>query len=57
MVDPQVVALRYRIEHGRSVAHRKPPPFVHEEPQFRLEVKEGTVRFEFKEHFATNDSI
>ena len=53
MVDPHVVALTYRIEHSRSVAYRNPPPLAREERQFHLEVKEGTVRFEFKEHFPT----
>ena len=53
MVDPHVVALTYRIEHSSSVAYRNPPPLAREERQFRLEVKEGTVRFEFKEHFPT----
>ena len=53
MVDPHVVALTYRIEHSSSVAYRNPPPLAREESQFRLEVKEGTVRFQFKEHFPT----
>ena len=53
MVDPHVVALTYRIEHSKSVAYSNPPPLSREEPQFRLEVTEGLVRFEFKQHFAT----
>lgn len=53
MVDPHVVALTYRIEHSSSVDYRNPPPLAREERQFRLEVKEGLVRFEFKEHFPT----
>ena len=53
MVDPQVVALTYRIEHGRSVAYDDPPPLIREESQFRLQVKGERARFKLKEHFAT----
>ena len=53
MVDPHVVALTYRIEHGRSVAYDDPPSLIREESQFRLQVNEEKARFEFKQHFTT----
>ena len=52
MADSRMAALTYRIEHGGSVAYDDPPPFERDEPRFRLEVKEGTARFEFKEPLA-----
>ena len=55
MNDPHVVALFYRIGHGDSVDYSKTPPLFCEERAFRLEVKDKRVRFEFKEHYATED--
>ena len=53
MHDPHVVALHYRIEHDNSVDYRNAKPFVHEEPKFRLEVREEKARFDLKIHCAT----
>ena len=53
MNDPHVVALLYRVEHHSSVAYSDDAkPIDHEEPTFRISLKDGTVRFEFKEHHA-----
>ena len=55
MNDPHVVALLYRIEHGRSVDYGKAKPLDHEEASFRVKIENEQVRFEFKEHLATED--
>lgn len=57
MNDPHVVALLYRVEHRPSMAYSDDAePVDHEELAFRITLKDGTVRFEFKEHYATADS-
>ena len=56
MNDPHVVALFYRIEHGDLVKYSNPKPLFREEPAFRLEVKDKQVRFELKDHYATEES-
>ena len=56
MNDPHVVTLTFRIEHDSSVAYRADaPPIQHEEDAFRVALEDGTVRFEFKEHHATEE--
>ena len=56
MNDPHVVALLYTIEHGRSVDYRKAKPLDHEGDGFRVKITDKQVRFEFKEHYATEDA-
>ena len=54
MNDPHVDALVFRIEHGPALAYSDDaPPIDREEPGFRVTLKDGTVRFELKEHYAT----
>ncbi|MYF98749.1 hypothetical protein F4212_06375 [Candidatus Poribacteria bacterium] len=53
MNDPHVVALIYRIEHGKLIDYSKAEPLVLEEPKFLLEVNDKQVRFDFKTHYAT----
>ena len=54
MNDPHVDALLFRIEHGQAVRYRDDaPPIEHEEPGFRVTLKDGTVRLELKDHYAT----
>ena len=56
MNDPHVVTLTFRIEHDSSVAYRADaPPIQHEENAFRVALEDGTVRFELKEHHATEE--
>ncbi len=55
MNDPHVVALNYRIEHGDSIDYSEAEPLQVEEPKFRLRVDDKKVRFEFKQHYATED--
>ena len=56
MNDPHVVALLYIIEHGRSVDYSKAKPVDHEEAGFRVKITNRQMRFEFKEHYATEDA-
>ena len=56
MNDPHVVALLYQIEHGRSVDYGKAKPIDHEERDYRVEIANEQVRFEFKEHYGTKDA-
>ena len=53
MNDPTVVALIYRIEHGKSVDYCNAEPLDREEPGFRVRVDKDIVRVEFKDHHAT----
>ena len=53
MNDPQVVALIYHIEHNESVSYEDAKPFVRDEPEFRVKIKDKEVCFEFKKHYAT----
>ena len=53
MNDPHVVALLYQIDHGRSVDYRDAKPIDREEEGFCVKVENERVRFEFKEHYAT----
>ena len=56
MNDPHVVALIYKIEHGPSVDYSKAEPLDREETNFRVQITNEEVRFEFKEHYATEDA-
>ena len=57
MNDPHVVALHYRIEHGRDVIDwSRAAPLHKEEPGFRLQAWNGRVHFEFKEHYPTEEA-
>ena len=56
MNDPHVAALIYKIEHGPSVDYRKAESIDHEEAGFRVKIAKDQVRFEFKEHYATEDA-
>ena len=53
MNDPHVVALRYFIKHSDSIDYSEAEPLLIEEAEFRIDVADGRVRFEFKKHFAT----
>lgn len=55
MNDPHVAALLYRVEHGESLDYKDAEPLVLDESTFRLEVKDGQVRFELKGHYATEE--
>lgn len=50
MQDPHVVALNYRIEHDDLFRYGEAEPLVHEEAEFRLQVRDEMARFEFKDH-------
>ena len=56
MNDPHVAALIYKIEHGPSVDYRKAESIDHEEAEFRVKIANEEVRFELKEHYATEDA-
>ena len=56
MNGPHVVALIYRIEHGPSVDFSRTERLAHKEPGFRIKVDDGQVRFEFTDHYATEES-
>ena len=56
MNDPHIAALIYKIEHGPSVDYRKAESIDHEEAEFRVKIAKDQVRFEFKEHYATEDA-
>ena len=56
MNDPHVAALVYKIEHGPAVDYRKAESIDHEEAEFRAKIANEEVRFEFKEHYATEDA-
>ena len=53
MNDPHVVALVYRIEHGKSIDFNKAEPFCRDEQGFRLSVTDAKARFEMHDHFPT----
>lgn len=56
MNDPHIVALLYQIDHGRSLDYRDAKPIDREEDGFCVKVENERVRFEFKEHYATQDA-
>ncbi len=53
MNDPYVDALVYRIRHDQSVDYSKAEPLDLETDGFHVKVADAAVRFEMKEHFAT----
>lgn len=55
MNDPHVVALHYRINHGNTIDYSEAEPLDREESSFRLNVEDRKVKFELKEHFATEE--
>lgn len=55
MNDPHVVALHYRIDHGDTIDYSEAEPLNREESGFRLNVEDRKVKFELKEHFATEE--
>ena len=56
MNDPHVVALLYRIEHDDSVDYSDAERIEHEEESFCVTVEDNDVRFELKDHYATEDA-
>ncbi len=57
MNDPHVVALHYRIEHGPDVIDwSRAAPLDKEEHRFCVQAESGRVRFELKEHYASEDA-
>ena len=56
MNDPHVVALLYSIEHDDSVDYSEARQIEHEEESFRVAVEDNGVRFELKEHYATEEA-
>ena len=55
MNDPHVVALFYRIDHGKQYDYSKAKPLVLQESAFPLEIEDELVRFALKGHYATED--
>ena len=56
MDDPTVVALVYQLERGPSVDYSRAKPLCLEEPGFGVRVKDERVRFEFRDHHATEQA-
>ena len=57
MNDPHVAALEYRIEHGPDIVDwSRAAPLDREEDGFRVCAGNGRVRFEFKEHHASEEA-
>lgn len=55
MNDPHVVALEYRIEHGPGIDWSRAGPLDVRDERFDLRVEHGRVRFDLKEHYATEE--
>ena len=53
MNDPHVVALVYRIEHGSGIDWSRADPLDVQDDRFDVRAESGRVRFELKEHYAT----
>lgn len=56
MNDPHVVALLYKIAHGPSVDYLEAEPLDHDETGFHVTIAKELVRFDFKDHYATQDA-
>lgn len=56
MNDPHIVALIYQLRHGDSVNYDNASPLEHDEGAFMVRVNEGEVRFEMKDHFASEEA-
>lgn len=55
MNDPHVVALNYRISHNETIDYSEAEPFDRDESGFRLMIENKAVRFELKDHYATEE--
>ena len=55
MNDPHVNALIYHVVHDESVSYRHAHPITCEMEVFLIKLEDGKVRFELKEHYATED--
>ena len=53
MNDPHVTVLLYRVIHGKSHDYSKAKQLTIDVPGFQVLVEDGEVRFELKEHYAT----
>ncbi len=51
MRDPHVNSLRFRVETGKNISYVNPPPIGVETTEFRAELKEGILTFDFKQHY------
>ena len=56
MNDPHVAALLYNVEHKPSVDYQPTARLAHEEAKFRVTITHKEVRFELKDHHATEES-
>jgi hypothetical protein len=56
MNDPHVTALHYSVIHGDWVDYTQAKPFDHDEPGFHVHVENLHVRFDMKDHYATQDA-
>lgn len=56
MNQPQVVALIYDVEHGPRVGYKSTARLVCEEDKFLITIESEEVRFQLKEHHATEES-
>ena len=55
MNDPHVVALIYRVDHGKQYDYSKAKRRHFKAAEFLLEIEDEWVRFKFKTHYATED--
>ena len=55
MNDPHVVALAYRIEHGPGIDWARAVPLHVQEDCFDVRAENGQVRFDLKEHYASEE--
>ena len=53
MNDPHVEVLLYRVIHGKSHYYSKAERLKIDEPGFQVLIRDEEVRFEFKDHYAT----
>lgn len=56
MNDPHVVALHYRIEHGPGIDWSRADPLDVQDDRFDIRAENGRVRFDLKEHYATEEA-
>ena len=53
MNDPHVVTLEYRIQHGPVIDWSRAAPLNLEEDSFDLQAENGRIRFNLKDHYAS----
>lgn len=53
MRDPHVDWLQYRLECAPATTFQNAPPIEHETAAFRMTLRDGQIRFDFKEHHAS----